>query len=800
MLRNYLVVAVRNLLRQGRYSLINIVGLAIGIACCTLISLYVDHELRHDAFHEKGDRIYRLVLEDTHTGDPGGTLFPAELADPVALGVPGIRTAATFIRSHGRVRHGLEVLDEVVALVSFNFLDVFTFPLLHGDPATALQGREGVVISMSAARRLLGVAPGSEEEALGQAVDVNGSELAITGVMADVPPASSLRFDYLLSVRFRGSYFVSSNQIGNTTIYAELESEADPTEVEKSLSGLIPDNLGSQIRSSLAGDFTEERLSEFRLRLQPLRAVHLDRSVESRYTELGNGAYAYILAGMGLLVLLVACINFTTLSVGSSARRSQEVGIRKAAGARRGQLMVQFWGETAVLCLLACALGIGLAELALPVFGELTQKPLSLGQMDGWRGPAFAAAALAMAALLAGAYPAAVLSGLRPVAALKGRRKTSSRQLLLRALLMLQYGLAVGLLVCTVVMVQQWDFLRSKELGFDRESVVVVAAPGEEAATRFRDEALKVSGVISTSASDRSFTSGDYTASMYGEDGSHVSSLRIIRVDASYLGTLGLELKAGRTFDATRASDVEHAVLVNERLVAVQGWDEPVGKVLSIGSLSDAPDPTVVGVVADFHIDNLRREIQPLMLTMDPAYHGLYHVFVRLGQGAGPAALGRLREVWQESAPGEPFEWSYLDENLKGQYRAEERWTRILGWSAGLVVLISCLGLLGQASLSVARRTREIGIRKVLGASAASVLKLFTVESALLLAAASALGWPASFWVMNRWLDGFAYRIVPGPGAYLVASGAVLMLALAVVASQVASSALRSPVQTLRYE
>ena len=814
MLRNYFVVAIRTLLRQKSYSAINLLGLSIGVACCTMIYLYIDYELRHDLFHEKGERIYRLLIDDEKEARTG-TLLPGDLTPLVVGEVPGVTRAAAFIRSTAQVRWGESVLDEGIGLVSPEFLHVFSFPLIHGDADSALENRDGVVITSAAAYRLFAEFGPELAEAVGRTISVRGRDFVVTGIAQDLPAASSLRFDYLVSFEHRQGYFVDSNDVGETTIYVEVGEGSDVQGVESALTRLVrsqlvalvekripaslPPEVAEMYRRYMAEHYSVERLEQYSMRLQPLAAMRFDRSVKSHYVTRGNATHCWVLSGMGLLVLLVACINFTTLSIGGSARRAQEVGIRKVVGARRKQLMEQFWGEGLLLVLGSAVVGMGLADLALPVFAGLVEQPLAMAQMAGWRGPALVLGMLLFAGVAAGCYPALVMSRPHPVAVLKGQGGRSRRSRFLQGMLVAQYGLAVGLIAGSVMMVQQWDFMRTKELGFDREHVIVVPVPGEDEARRLQDAAERQSAIVGTAASDRSFTSGSNAVGLQENEGG-LGHVRVIRVDPDYLSTLGIELLAGRDFDAERAADVEMAAIVNERLVQAMGWSEPLGNVLPVGQVSDSVQPTVIGVVKDFHFDPLRRQIQPLFLTMNPNYHGLYHVFVRVEAGATERALSQLEEAWSSAIPEDPFQWSFLDANLEAQYRDEERWTRIVSIAAGFVVLIACLGMLGQVTLAVTRRTKEIGIRKVLGASAAQVVKLMSTESTALLGLASVVSWPLSYLALQRWLEHFAYRIEPEPWVFALATATVMMLALLVVVSQSAGAALRAPSDSLRYE
>ncbi len=815
MLRNYLLVALRTLLRHKSYSLINLFGLSIGVACCTLIYLYVDHELRFDSFHEKGDRIYRLLLED-RTEKNTGTLLPGAMTRAVGKDVAGVSKAAAFILSSARVRWKDSVLHESIGLVNPEFLEVFSFPLLHGDPATAMERREAVVISRSAAARLFGEQGAGLADVIGRTISVKGRNHVVTGIVEDVPKFSSLRFDYLVSYENRWGYFLDTNNIGETSIFVELEPGIDVQDVEIAMTHLIRTQLISLIQSGfssqvapevlsevlrrLRAHFTDERLGGYTMRLQPLPDIHFDQSVESHYISLGSSTYAYLLAGMGLLVLLVACINFTTLSIGASAGRTLEVGIRKVLGAQREHLVQQFWGEALLLVLGAAVVGMGWASLALPTFTALVEKPLSMAQLEGWGGPAFLLGMLLATGVAAGWYPAMVMSRPPAVVVLKGQSGKARRRRFTQAMLVVQYVLAVGLIASSVMVLRQWDFMRTGNLGFDSEDVLVVPVPGEKAAKRFQVAAKGLSSVVSTAASDRSFTSGWRLLSLENPASGEKQHARVIRVDSGYLPTFGMELVSGRNFEQGRSGEIERTAIINERLADILGWPDPLGRTLPISNVENLPSPTVIGVVKDFHFDPLHRDIQPLFLTQDPAFHGLYYVFVRFHPGAKERVLRELEEAWAGVASGNPFAWSSLDTNLEAQYGEEERWTRILSFSAAFVVAITCLGLLGQVTMAVTRRAKEIGIRKVMGATAAQVVTLMAAESVVLLGLASAVSWPLSYVALQNWLERFAYRADLTLWVFVLATGAVMILTLLLVTLQSARAALRSPVESLRYE
>ena len=809
MLKNYMTIACRHLLRQKGFSAINILGLAVGVACCTLIFLYVKQELSHDRFHEHRENLYRLVMEESVTGEDKNlnTLFPMALAKAIEVQMPGVVRATGFVRSGEQIAVSGDVFGERFGLVGDSFLDMFTYPLLVGDVESALQDPMNVVISRSLALKLFGVQGNQLEQAIGKSVRIHRKDLefVVSAVMEDVPKASSQQFDLLISLdhaydplRRSGQFSISMNMLGQTAIYLQLAEGEAAADVAAALPAVAEHHLLSIFRRFAGDDADASKLGEYRFELQPLTEVYLNRDISTgNYVTAGHAKHAFILTAIAFLVMAVACINFVTLSLGRSTGRATEVGIRKVIGARQHQLVHQFWGETLLLCLIAICLGAGLAELLLPVFNEFTSRELEMEILAGWETSAFLLAMLFATALAAGSYPAIVLARLRPVAVLKARAGLSGGKILIKSLLLMQYGFAVGFIVCTAVMVQQWMFMNSKDLGFDKEHVVVLKAPWEMGG-RLKDAVSGLPTVISATVTDRSFTSGQSTQGFERDDGQN-QRVRVIGVDETYLRTLGMELVSGRNFETSMTTDKAEAVIINETLALEAGWAEPLGKRLNDLYGEDDPSPQVVGVVRDFHLDGLQRQIEPLVLSMVISHGGPY-VLARVHAHDLSASIAALRETWEAAVQDEPFKYSFLDQNLEAQYRQEERWMRITGYSALFVILISCLGLVGHASIAVARRTKEIGIRKVLGASVANLVQLLSRDSLSLVLAANLLGWPASYYFMSHWLENFAYRVDLDVATFAAGAMVTLVIGVATVSLQTMRVARADPVTTLRYE
>jgi len=807
-LHNYLLIAFRNLIRHKLHAAINLLGLSLGIACCLLMGLYVQIEWSHDRFHENRDRIFRLVTREVRPNGRLGhrVLFNHEVADALEADLPAVEEATAFHRSDARIRFEDATFRERIGLVSPDFLSIFSFPLLAGDPATALDHPDAVVITQDLARKLFG-SPGPDySNAIGQTLTFPDNELTpvVTGVLAPVPAVSSLQFAALVRIDHNHHRQFGRSVVdgGHASIYLRLvegQTWKEAQELATTLNTFALKHMGKRIQRLVKWQRIPDASDAFSLFLQPLLDVYWNSAVYSYYESSGSLTAVYILWGLAVVVLLIACTNFVTISVAGSVRRAVEVGMRKALGADRRQVMLQFWCEAVLLAVLGLVLGLALAEVFLPAFNGLVQRNLDIAFTTNVWFLLMLLAVVVVVGLLAGSYPSLLLSRFQPVESLKGGVRIGGRSRLTRALIVLQYGASIALLACTGVVLQQQRYLRDKALGYDQEAVVVIrGVRDEDLAGRFRQEVLKHAHVAGATVSDRAFTTGSSGTDCESRDGTSVF-VRMLCVDADYLPVLGIPVVQGRNFEDAHPSDKSEAVLVNERLVRSMGLTDPVGKPLNGFKYADLKNPTIVGVVRDFHIDSLHRRIQPLVLQM--RYHTNWPcILIRLRPGNVAEAVAALKDTWTRVVPDTRIRLSFLDENLNRQYAKEERWQRVLTYASAFGVAISCLGLLGLASLAVAQRTKELGIRKALGASVQDLVGLLSMDFVKLLLVANVCSWPAAYWAMSRWLDNFAYRIDLGPTAFLLAGVLALAIALATVSLQTFGAARRNPAEALLYE
>ena len=814
MWKNYAKIALRNLRKQKVYAFINIFGLAVGLAFCTLIALYVRHEWRYDDFHENAERIvrpHRVTFAPDGSDRATDARLPAPLGPAMVADFPEVEAAVRFWRGDHFVRRSPShaPVEEEIIFADASLFDVFTFPLVQGDPGTALDGLQNVVLTETAAQRFFGRA-----DPMGKTLSIRVEEdyvdFTVTGVAADVPSHSSIRFEVLLPFAYLTESVAWVQQRRDNwnasafPVHLLLRTPADRATLATKMQEFRERYYPDEVAEAQADGVWDSDHPIATYRLQPLTDIHLNPDVGPGLFRPSDPFYGYLLGGLALIVLGIACINFMTLAIGRSAGRAREIGVRKVVGARRTQLMGQFWGEALLLAGLSLALGLALAALALPVFNALTTVDLAFTPLQD---PGLLLALLGAAAgagLIAGSYPALVLSGFQPVAVLKNRLRLSGSNALTRTLVVVQFGLSVCLIVGTLVMVQQLDFLRNKNLGYEGRGVVVLpleGADGKQVLDRLRNDLASDPRFEALTATSISFSRG---YSRYGFTYQEVhKEVYEFGVEANYVDFFDLELVAGRNFDPARSTDSTHALLVNEALVADFGWGSPedaIGQPMTGMTSDPARDPYVIGVVRNYHFRSLTEEVLPMMIELGTRWDRYRYILARLAPGDLPGALDRLQRSWEAAVPNVPFDYSFLDDDLAQQYEADRRWAQILGYGAGFAILIACLGLFGLAALTVTARTKEVGIRKALGATAGGITVLLSKDFARLVVVALVLAAPVAYFAVQRWLGTFAYHIDLGAGVFLLAGGLALAVALLTVSYQALRAALADPVQALRYE
>ncbi len=805
MLKNYLKIALRNLLKQKGYSAINIAGLVLGMSCCLLILLYVRNELDYDRFHEKAERTYRLYL-DARINDKD--LIAATSCGPLAATLrqelPGIETAAR-IRHVGNftVRHEDKTFnEEKLFFADSTIFDVFTFAMLAGEARTALSKPHTVVLTDEMARKYFGESP-----PLGKSLLMDGREqYAVSGVVKKLPATSHWQFDFLVSMNSRE---FGDDQVwisNNLYTYAVFNAGSAREQAEATLQTITSKYVDPQLQQVLGASLREMEASGLRYRylFQPLTDIHLHSHLENDIAPHGNVVYVYVFLLIAAFILLIACINFMNLSTARSARRAKEVGVRKVLGSRAAQLMQLFLSEAMLISVLAILITIGVIELVLPSFNSFTGKELALSDFGALRLIPGLVLFSVFIGLLAGSYPAFVLSSFQPVKVLKGEWRTGMRSGWLRStLVIVQFTISIALMVGTIIVHQQLSYVQNKALGFDKEQVLVVdnawLLRGEQARS-FKTSLLNTTGILSASYAN-TIPGKDIGNSAFlpeGGDPSKPVLLWHIWTDFEFIPTLKIALQEGRNFSSQFTTDSTHAVLINAPAAKLLGYENPVGrKVTAFFGQKEMRPMEIIGLLKDFHFESLHQPIRPLVLRVTQG--GATYLLLRV-QGALPEIIRAVERQWASFTGGQPFIYFFLDEELRARYATEQTVGKVFGTFSGLGIFIACLGLLGLATYATEQRTKEIGIRKVLGANVPSIVSLLSQEFVKLVLIANLVAWPVAYYAIRRWLENFAYRIELGLSAFLLAASLALMIALLTVSYHALKAALANPVEALRYE
>jgi putative ABC transport system permease protein len=800
MLKNYVRIAFRNLRKHKGYSFINIAGLAIGMACFLLIFMHISDELSYDKFHQKAERVYRVTYEINLSGSTTYTAqTPAPLGPAMVRDYPEVENATRFfILKDVPVTWKDKRFYENVLLGDENIFDVFSFPLLKGNPETALAEPNSLMLTEKMAEKYFG-----SEDPLNKRLTVNeNQDFKVTGVLKDIPRNSHLHFDFLVSFAAGFQNKKMMEYWGNIFYYNYLllEKGASPVELEKKFPDFAMKYIGGNFKDFF-GDKLDQVPSMYKFHLQPLTKIHLHSHLDSEIEPNSNGSYIYVFSAIAFFILLIACINFMNLSTARSSIRAKEIGMRKVIGARRGELIKQFLGESLFLSFLSLIVAIGLVKFSLPFFNSLSGKELSLVNFGHWIFPAVLIGTFVFVGVLAGSYPAFLLSAFIPVEVLKGKKGSKISVPFIRTgLVILQFTISIILIVGTITIHNQMMFIRNKNLGFDKEYLITILDQNRRVARRyetFKDELLKHPDIISVSASS-GVPSGIFSrATIVPENAASYEStlMPIMSVDYDFIHTYGIEIVLGRNFSNEFSTDLRGAYVINEAAAEKFGWDSPLGKTLKdTGGIK----ASVIGVVRNFHFNSLHENIEPLALFVNPNFFRYFALRIR-SQNI-PQTISHIEKTWKKFAPGRAFEYSFLDDQIDRFYRSEQRLKKIFLYFTVLAIFIACLGLFGLTSFTAEQRTKEIAIRKVFGASTSSLVNFLSKEFAKWVMLANCIAWPVSYFVMNTWLRNFAYRTGISFWIFLLAAILSLGIALLTVSYQSIKAAVSNPVDSLRYE
>jgi|AntRauTorckE6833_2_1112554.scaffolds.fasta_scaffold14692_2 putative ABC transport system permease protein len=821
MIKNYLKIAFRNLRKNKIDSVISIGGLAVGLACCILLVFYVRFEWSHDNFHENADQIYRITVQDTspNSGDVTKRLStPYPLAAALDSSFPEIDRVLHFMVGDVKLEQDGKFRSQPVTYSDQSFFEIFSFPLLHGSPVSALDSPNKVVITEDFALRIFG-----EKNVVGETLTFKMNEqnypLTVSAVAQSIPANSSIKFEVVLPFEnfFRNAppeqakMYRENWHIGFGETWLTLNEASDL----KSLEAKFPEFLTSQY-----GDYAE--FFKRKMGLQLFEGAYFNQEFSSGITGNSNPLYSNILGGIALVILAIAGMNFMSLTLSRAYRRSHEMGIRKAAGAQSRQIHFQIFGEILLTCSLAFIFGIMLAEIASPFFQQLTGKTFDVHIYNDPLLWGVLALMILMVTIITGLYPALKMSRKKASLLFSSQRTAERIPVFVKGLICTQFALAIAFLIATFTMNHQLNFLLNKDLGFSTSNVITVemnindAEKSQRVADLLSSEALSLPGVEQTST----------IASRYRYDPQYIEygigigmgtltmgttlegfedGLTAEIVDENYLKTMDIKLISGRNFSSERPSEIENGILVTEEFVEIMGWENPVGQIISDKAETWTPEldgKEVIGVVENFHIKPLYEQLQPIILQHIESsdFNSPGTILIKVASGSLSETISGLSEVWNQIAPEETFSYNFLDEMVALQYMEEQRWKRIIGFASFMAIALACFGLFGLAALTAQRRTKEIGIRKVMGATITNIVTLLSKDFVKLIIIGFVVAIPVAWYALNQWLAEFAYRIELGPGLFIFAGATALVIALATISWQSIKAALANPVESLRSE
>jgi len=786
MFKNYFIVAFRHIKRYRGYSLINITGLTTGLACSILILLWVQDELSFDRFHHKTEGLYRLV-EKLQYAD-GTVQYYGVTADGLAQWLqnefPEIVNSTRFfpgkriLISSGEKRF----YEETVAMVDPSFLEMFTFPLLNCNQASVLSDPNSIVLTSRVAQKYFG-----QTDPIGKILTFeDGEEYQITGVLVNIPGNSHLKFDFLVPVVPDRRIGISDSQVKLPYSYILLDDKAILNEINLKIRDIFPKFAYTPVPVKIS--------------LQPLIQIHLYSHFDWDLPGHGDIIFVRIFIVIAVFVLLIACINFMNLATSRSAKRSKEVGVRKVLGGSRSDLVKQFYSESFLLCCIAMTIGLIIVQLFLPSFNNLTAKELSMNFKDNWQIFVGIMGMIFIATLIAGSYPALFLSSFRPAQVLYGTvLKRSSAVSFRKLMVIFQFAISICLIVSSFIMSQQFNYLRKRELGFEKEHIIYLTVPKnlnrnldtvkEELVRHSENIAITVVSELPLQL-ERATDHLNWPGKI--EDNNIL--MRIFRVDYSTQDVFQFRMTQGRFFSLNHSTDIQHGYIVNQTAVKAMDMESPVGQEFTMWGRQGQ----IIGVVEDFHFQSLHQRIEPLIMFLFFDWDN--YLCLKLNSEDLTQTLRQLEDRWKILLPDDPFEYHFLDQMHENLYRTEERFGAIIRIFTFLAILISCLGLFGLTSFMVEQRAKEISVRKVLGASVSGVVLLLSKEFTGWVLLANIFAWPVAYFIMNHWLQQFAYRLKIGLIVFLYAGTFALIVALITVSYQSLKAALSNPVESLRNE
>ena len=815
MFKNYFKIAIRNLAKQKTLAFINVFGLSVGIACFSLFMLYAVNEFSFDSFNKNAKNIYRVYLwSQAKADDPahGDSYQPMLLAPAMKQDLPGVENYVRFREAWGEsfIKADNKVSRGKISFADPSFFSVFSFELKSGSPATALRDLHSVVLTEATAENLFG-----QTNPVGKIIEIKTDDkfepFTITAIAKNPPSNTSIQFEmlgnlnYIATTKSRAERVKSWHNYAYQT-YVQLKPGSNLPLGKNTLIAFKKKYYPDEEAKSRANGWKGKGPRTY-FGLQSLNAMHTNTNISGGTVQPVDPKTIWILLAIAAGVLLIACINFTTLAIGRSASRSKEVGIRKVIGGTKKSLIAQFLSEALLLAFLSALLGLLFAKILLPFFNRLSGRDLNFSFTQFPQLLWLIIGLVLLVGLLSGSYPALVLSNFKPVEVLKMKVRLGGSNIFTRSLVTVQFILSAGLIISTIIIMQQLHYMQSKYPGFNKENVVVVDADGISDTkilyALFKQKLSAHPEIIGTASAELGLGGGQaWSQSMFNYNGNDKTVYEYF-IDPDYMNMLGLKLLAGRNFDPTITSDTVTSVIVNESMMNDFGWtlQNAVGQRLKgyLDNENDPGTPVVIGVVKDFNYLSFNTKVGPQMFQQFSWYQP-YKFFVRIKPGDPSKALSALQTTWKNIAPDYPLKYSFLDENLDRFYKSEARWSNIVGWAGGISIFLACLGLIGLAALAVVNRTKEIGIRKVLGASLSAIISLLSKDFLKLVLIAFTIATPLAWYFMNKWLQDYAYRIDISWWVFAITGTATIITALIVISFQAIKAAIANPVKSLRTE
>ena len=813
MVANYFKVAARNIQKRKFYSFINAFGLSIGLAFCMLIALYIQDEREFDQMHANKNQIYRIEEKSFDTWmnespDPyrRSAWLQAALGPTLKEELPEVEYATRFNDGNRAIfRYGDKVFTERLTYVDKDFFSMFSFQLRKGNAERIFLDKSEVVLTPEIATKYFG-----DEDPIGKSIEIdnNGKQsFTVTGIIEPPPSQSSLRFAILLPQENRNHYEYNMENWGNfgTPTFVQLRSDANMEGFKANLDKVIEKYMSKRLedwrKEAVVPIPADVKMLEYEFTMLP--DIHLKKEIS--WDKVSDSQYSFILGGIALLIMLIACINYVSLALTTSASRRVEVGVRKVVGAQRSQLIYQFSLESLILAIISLVIGFGLVLLFLPSFNEFTNKGIELTLPKALQLLSVGLALTLITGLIAGSYPSLFLSRFRPALVLKGGFTSRLQAGFTKPLVVLQFALSAFLIICSIMMYRQMRFITTKDLGYNKDQVLIIPTQAgwneetDRVIEQFRTRSQQEPLIVSVAGTSSSFNQGysRYGFKINGEQ----KSAYVYAADPDYIPPLGFRLTGGRIFVVKIPADSD-VVIVNEALVRDMKWTDPLNEHYNWREDSVGMGSRVIGVVKNYHFLSLEQNFEPMFLSMDKHNVGyLTTMMVKVSANDVTAGLARVREIWKELYPDKPFDYTFLDEDVAKQYSSYKRWMNIMALATGFGILISCLGLFGLAGINAVNRTKEIGIRKVMGANLQNIFILLNRQFIILAVVAFALAAPLSWWFITTWyMKDFSFKVALSWDLFVLSMGTGLLLALLTVSYHAIKVALVNPAETLKYE